>query len=415
MRNTSVLISGTVVAQAIPILLQPFLRRFFTPDVFGSYSVYLSIIGIVIMLTSLRYDSAIVLPKKDKDASNLLALVIIVNFIFSLFFLTIVLLFKKSLLNLLNLKNEFSFLLYLIPAGIFLIGTFQAFNYWLIRKKAFREISVNKIMRRSVEGVTQVIFSLFRNSKGLLLGDIAGQIANVVTAFIQAWKKELRFDKVSFVKIRYLFYKYSEFPKYNLIPSVMSACSYFMPVIFVNKFYGSEYTGYFDLSRLLLSLPLALIASSVSSVLLQKVSESFKSGKSFILELKPVIILISAVSLFGIIIISLFGVGLFSFLFGKIWGFSGEMSRFMVWSYTLNFIVSSFSTVFIAMRKIKTYSAWQLFYFIAILLLMLFKNLPFMSFIKIYVLTEVICYLTATFFICKIVFDYEKSRKLILS
>jgi O-antigen/teichoic acid export membrane protein len=415
LRNTSVLISGTLIAQVIPVLLQPFLRRFFSPDTFGAYSVYLSIVGILIMLTSLRYESAIVLPKRDKEAANLLALALAINFIFSLLILTVILLFRHRLLILLNLSVKFILVLYLIPAGTFMIGTFQAFNYWLIRKKGFMEISVNKIVRRSTEGIFQIFFSIIKNAKGLLFGDLAGQISNVTTVIIQAWKNEFRIDKISTIKVRYVSKKYSEFPKYNLIPSFMSACSYLMPVIFINKFFNSEYTGYFDLSRLLLSLPLALIASSVSSVLLQKVSECFQLGKSFLEELTPVIILVLVVSLFEILIISFFGVGLFSFIFGKVWGFSGEMSRFMVWSYSLNFIVTSFSTLFIAMRRIKVYSAWQLFYFIAILMLIFFRNQPFMNFIKLYVLTEIICYLLAAALLFSLVLNYEKKVRYIAS
>ena len=78
-RNTSVLVSGTVLAQLVSVLLQPLLRRLFTAEMWGTYSVYLSMVGIIAVFSSLRYDDAIVLPRKDKDSASLLALSLVFN------------------------------------------------------------------------------------------------------------------------------------------------------------------------------------------------------------------------------------------------------------------------------------------------------------------------------------------------
>jgi len=412
LRNTSVLISGTVIAQLVPIFLQPFLRRYFTPESFGAFSVYSSIVGILIIVSSLKYEQAIVLPKKDKESLNLVVLSLILNSLFSLVLLAIVLLFNDRLLLLFNIPNKFSIILYFIPLGTFLINTFQSFNYWLIRKKAFVSISLNKFIRRGFEGLTQVILAFFKNAKGLIIGDIIGQLSNIITVIIQTRKNGFSFKKVSYKKIKYVFKKYSEFPKYSLIPGFMSACSFLLPAILINRFYSAEYTGYFDLSKLLLSIPLALVASSVSSVLLQLVSEKFQNKKSFLVEIKPILYIVILISVFEVLIISFFGIDLFKFIFGNIWGFSGEISKILVWSYVLNFFVSSFSSFFISMRRIKTYSVWQIAYFTSILTLLFFKDLPFIDFIKIYVFIEVVCYTVASIIILIMIVKYEKEIKL---
>ena len=73
------LTSGITVAQAIPILLQPFLRRLFTPAEFGAYAIFLSIIEIIVSIGTLRYEMAIVLPRKDATAANLFGLSVIIS------------------------------------------------------------------------------------------------------------------------------------------------------------------------------------------------------------------------------------------------------------------------------------------------------------------------------------------------
>jgi O-antigen/teichoic acid export membrane protein len=413
-RNTSVLITGTVIAQLISILLQPFLRRFFSPEAFGTYSVYLSLIGIIAVISSLRYDDAIVLPGKDKDSANILALSMLFNFLITLIVFIIILLYGNKILSIINLPSRFPIsILYLIPAGAFLLNVYQSFNYWLIRKKKYTHVSLNKLIRRGTEGIAQVSFAILRNPKGLILSDIIGQIANVSAIIYQGFRFGFKIKMLSISKLKYVFKKYSDFPKYNLVPAFMSTCSFFLPPIFINKFFSAESAGYFDLSKLVLSIPLALVASSISNVLLQRVADRFNNKKSFLDDLKPLFVIVLLICIAEFIVIFLFGTGLFKIAFGSNWGISGEISKIMVWSFAFNFFVSSFSCLFISMRRIKTYSIWQFFYFLAILSLLLFKNLGFVQFLKIYVLIEVICYIIVTLILGTLVTNYERSIKTI--
>jgi len=413
LRSASILISGTVIAQLISILLQPFLRRFFSPESFGIYSVYLSLIGIIIVISSLRYDDAIVLPKTDKESANVLSLALIFSFIFDLLLFVFVMITGGKIITFLNLPSNFPVrVLYIIPLGAFLYNSYQCINYWLIRKRKFYSVSLNKLLRRGSEGISQVTFALIKKSNGLIYSDIIGQTVNVITVIIQTINNGLTFRVVSLTKLKYVFKKYKDFPKFNLIPAFMSTCSYMLPPIFINKFFSSESAGFFDLTKLLLSVPLALVATSFSSVLLQRVSEKFNNRQSFLNELRPVILVVGLISLIEILAIVFFGENLFRFIFGDTWLFSGKISKIMVWSFTFNFIVSTFTTIFVSMRKIRTYSMYQLFYFIAILALLFFKNLGFVEFLKIYVIIEVICYTILTAIMIFTITRYEHSLKL---
>jgi O-antigen/teichoic acid export membrane protein len=410
LRSASVLITGTVLAQLISILLQPVLRRLFSPATFGTFSVYMSVAGIVAVAASLRYDDAIVLPRKDKDSINVLFLSLISNFAINFLLFIAVASWGKQLLLFLNFPSNFPVsILYLIPLSVFLSNTYQCFNYWLIRKKKYKSVSVNKLLRRGSEGIAQVSFALLKNPKGLVYSDIIGQSANVGTALIQAFRYGFTFKVLSLTKLKYVMKKYADFPKYNLVPALMSTCSYLLPPIFINKYFSSDYAGYFDLTKLLLSVPLAFITASFSSVLLQKVAERYNRRESLIADLKPVFILVIAVSVAEILAMTFFGEWLFKLLFGESGTFSGRISKIMVWSYSLNFMVSTFTAIFVSMRKIKVYSAYQLLYFLAILSLLFFIKLEFISFLRTYVIIEVFCYIVLSITMLFIVSRYERS------
>jgi O-antigen/teichoic acid export membrane protein len=303
--------------------------------------------------------------------------------------------------------------LYIIPLGALLYNTYQCLNYWLVRKQKFYSVSLNKLLRRGSEGISQISFALIKKSNGLIYSDIIGQTVNVITVIIQTIKNGLTFKVVSLTKLKYVFKKFSDFPKFNLIPAFMSTCSFMLPPIFINKFFSSESAGFFDLAKLLLSVPLALVATSFSSVLLQRVSEKFNKRESFMAELKPVLIVVSLISLIEVLAIVFFGEYLFKFVFGNTWIFSGKISKILVWSFTFNFIVSTFTTIFVSMRRIKIYSMYQLFYFIAILSLLFFKSLGFVEFLKIYVIIEIMCYTVLTSVMIFIITRYELSLKLV--
>ena len=408
LRNTAILISGTALAQLIPILLQPLLRRSFTADIFGAYSVYMSLLGILIVISSLRYELAIILPKKDNEAMAVFFLSVILNFVFNLILFIVILVFKIQLLSFLNLQQQFYIYLLLTPAGIFLFGFYQSINYWLIRKKGFVAISLNKFVRRGVEGASQVTFVFTQMTNGLIFGDLLGHIANIFSGLLQGIKAGLSIRLFSPRMMVYVLKKYSHYPKYNFLPSFMEACSFLLPVILINKFFSSESTGYFDLCKLLLSVPLALIATSLSNVLLQRISEKDKLKLSISSDLLNVLKFISLIVIAEITVILLFGDELFRFFFGPDWEISGRISRILVWSFAFNFLTSSFSSIFISLKKIKLLSVWQILYFGMIILLFFFNNLSFESFLKVYVTIEVVCSTIVSFLLLFVIIQYEK-------
>ena len=411
LKNTSILVSGTAIAQLIPILLQPILRRAYSSEIFGAYAVYLSLVGILAIISSFKYELAIILPKKNKDAANLFFLTILINFAFNTILLLIIIIWKHQFLRFFNLPEKFSEYLFFVPLGIFFYSFYQSINNWLVREKAFLPVSINKFVRRGFEGSGQIGFKFANNSHGIIYGDLIGHIANLVSGIYQAAKRGLSLRLLSTGKIKYVAKKYSEFPKFNVIPSFMSACSFLLPVLLVNKFYSAELTGFFDLSRLLLSIPLALIATSISNVLLQSISEKYREKKSLKKDLLLILGVVAVIGITEIILITIFGVQIFKIGFGEENAFSGKISQILVWSYALNFFVASFSAIFISMNKIKILSIWQLFYFISILSLTLFSKYEFLDFLRIYVSIEVFCYLVIITMMLFIIFNYERKLK----
>lgn len=73
-RNVITLMTGAGLAQAIPIATSPILTRLYSPEEFGLFSLYMAVASILAVLVTGRYELAILLPKRDRDAMHILAL-----------------------------------------------------------------------------------------------------------------------------------------------------------------------------------------------------------------------------------------------------------------------------------------------------------------------------------------------------
>lgn len=410
-RNTSILVSGTVLAQLVPILLQPVIRRFFTPEEFGAYAIYLSIVGILVAFTSFSYDLAIVLPLRKKETINIVGLTVMISFFVNLCIALIIIIWKDRLSNLVGLSSNYSLILYAVPLGTFLLSINQNFYLFLVQSKAFVSASFNKLIRRIIEGASQIIMGFSKFPLGLVFSDILGNSFNAIAVLYQSYRSGFKLRWIKRIQLVRVSKQYSDFPKINLLPSVMSACSSLLPAIIINRTYSTEYAGFFDLSKLLLSIPLALVATSLSNVLLQRISFKFQRKESVLADLNPILVVLSIIAVLEIVVIVLFGETIFQYAFGEPWITSGRISKILVWSYSLNFVLSSFTTVFIAFRRLKWFSLWQILYFCSIISLFFFKSLVFDDFIKLLVFLEVMCYMLLGLFMLIVLSKYEKSLK----
>lgn len=65
-RALSVLIAGSAVSSIILLCITPILTRLYTPEDFGVLSIFTSILYVLMIIVSLRYEAALVLPKEKK-------------------------------------------------------------------------------------------------------------------------------------------------------------------------------------------------------------------------------------------------------------------------------------------------------------------------------------------------------------
>ncbi len=363
-RNVLTLMTGTTVAQAIPIAISPILTRLYTPDDFGVYALYISIVRVLSVIATGRYELAIMLPKKDKDAFYLLGLSIFLAFIVSLITLFIVFIFNSKIIYLLG-NPDLEKWLYLIPVSIFLMGCYNALNYWKNRNAKYKKLARGRVIQSSSTAGTNVALGLVNFSGGLVLGSIIGQFAIVAYFFKYIEKKIKDIIPYSKGKLSYLYKRYSRFPKFEMFSSLSNTASAEIPIVLLTSFFSSTIVGFYSLSKRILSLPMGVLGNSIAQVFLQK-SASIRNEKESLKNLTlSTLKKLVFIGIFPISIITVFGDYLFSFVFGTEWETAGIYAQIISIWLLFVFIASPLSSLLITLEKQKQSFIFNLTIFIA--------------------------------------------------
>jgi O-antigen/teichoic acid export membrane protein len=154
-KNVMVVMSGTIVAQALPILFFPILSRIYTPSDYGILGLFMSISMLLMVVSNAQLNYAVLIPKEDEEAVRILSVGSMLVFAFSLVILCAVLLFGTLLAAVLKSPGLAKWLL-LLPATVFFSGVNVQLSAWFNRLARFKIITSSRVWT----SVTTIVFSL---------------------------------------------------------------------------------------------------------------------------------------------------------------------------------------------------------------------------------------------------------------
>lgn len=368
-KNILTLMSGTVIAQGVSILTSPILTRLYSPEDFGILAVYGAIVSLIAVASTGRYELAIVLPEKEEDSINIIALSLIISFLLSLLTLIIIIAFSKEIIYYFEL-DVLNIWIYTIPIPIFLTGIYQSFNYWLNRNKKFKDLAKIKVSQSLLVTAMNLYFGfLGLAGDGQILSSLIGQfIATLIIIKIVFDSDKDKMKNISWNLIKENAIKYKDFPKINLLHSFIDILQTSTITLFMSNMFSSYSLGLYSFSRRILKVPTELISSSISDVYYQKISDVY-NNKEDLYELVKTTILRLSIIFFPIFIIGgIFLPQIFKIVFGHKWENAGLYSQILIPWILLNAIASPISQVPLIIKKQKSGFYFGLLYNLSIVL-----------------------------------------------
>ena len=353
-RNVATMMTGTAVAQAIPFLISPVLSRLYTPEEFGVLALFMSVAAVIGIISTGRYELAIMLPAEKRDAQNLILLSLSFSLLVSVLTLILVILLREPILAFFE-SPELAPWLYLIPVMVLAMGFYQTFNYWSTRNKTFRLNAASRISQSAVASSGQLTLGIMKTgSAGLIAGVIAGQITS---ALVLSWKTFRHFSDlksaVSMADMKMNAKRYSDFLKINTPHAFVDSLKNEGIVYLIIYFFTKGILGSYAFAYRILKAPVSLIGNSLYQVFYQKASRAMQEG----IPIRPMVLRIYrnlfllGLPAFGLLF--LFTPQIFSFVFGDKWLMAGQIAQILIPWLFLNFLATPVSCLTVVMNKQK--------------------------------------------------------------
>lgn len=360
-RNVLTLMTGTALAQAMPIIISPILTRIYTPEDFGVFAIYIGLLSIGSVIATGRYEMSILLPKKDSDAVHLVEISILISLFVSILFMILIIMFDTHIATLIGVESPI-YWLYLTPLSIFIFSIYNTLVYWLNRGKEYKSMSKYRVIQSGSISIFQVaIGALGKLSIGLSVADFFGRLISIMV-MLKDMQPVFRFWRPSLKRIA-LARRYIKFPKFEMPASLFNTMSYESVYLVMPVLFGVMLSGLYFLVFRVLMAPAALVGNAILEVFRNRAIEDIrKHGNCRSLFIKTMLSLL-VLGVIPSLIIILFGQEIFLFVFGPLWEKAGVYAEILMPMVFLRFASAPLSYMFFIREKLKVDMVLQFFYF----------------------------------------------------
>lgn len=352
-RNSGTLLTGNVVAQGLAFLAYLLLLRLFTPDDFGLCNVFFSYTEVLIILSTCKYEMAIVVAPDDNEASLLARLAFRLNALLTLLLFAVAAVMALTGVTLSNLP---AILLLLLPLLVYFTGTYRIYVFLCNRHKEYRALALGEVVSVSGGTVTRILFGLLApvlnlfHTIGLPLGSVLGKMAGHAYLHHVVCRKN-HYYRPTAAPLRPIARKYINFARYVMPRELVSSFSANLPLMWLSLYFDKPLLGLFSLALTFTQRPAGILANTFEKVLYQSSSVTVQQQLPLRRNILRFALLLGVGVAAVAAVVFLFAEPLFVLLFGGQWVGTGYYVRcllpwmsILVISNSLSFISSIFGT-----------------------------------------------------------------------
>jgi len=335
------LLAGSVAGQTLTLFITPVITRIYAPKEMGVFALYASAIGILVLISTARYDMAIISPKRDKAARVLVKLVALISV--SMFAVSMVLLLVFALSPLATVMNlSVNIWLWFVPVGVFLSALQVSYTSYMLRNKQYSAIATVRLLTAaSAAGLSVTLGGLHFGVWGLLLSSLGALLIGVFLARratrLEWWQKLSRRQILVVAK------RYINYPRIDLPSSLLGVVGSQLPTILLGVYFGTAFLGFYALADRLLLAPLSTLGGAVGSVFRVRATELAATLGGFRQEYTHTFIILLVPAIMFFVPMMVFGEDIFVLVFGARWRTAGQVAQTLSPLYFARLIASPLS------------------------------------------------------------------------
>jgi O-antigen/teichoic acid export membrane protein len=275
LRNLSLVFSGTVVAQALPVLGSLIITRLFLPIDFGVYSIWLGATVLLSICLTGRLETSLPMTGDGKNRAIAILFVLASTIISTLFiFLILALFFFMDIKSIGSISIKFLF--FSLPASI-LMAFSTIWQNWAAAEGLLKKLSLIRIAQAGSVVIFQIYIGFFQpNVSGLIFGHIIG-LAFSFLICILLMPINIHFSRIKFKDGILAFWKRNvKFLKFSLPADLINAVAGQLPLFLISSKFGADFTGYYALTARALGAPAGLLGVAVLDIFKRQAALAYK-------------------------------------------------------------------------------------------------------------------------------------------
>ena len=322
-RATFTLLAGSALAQAIPLLLGPWIARLYTPAEYGEFALLWTVASNLAVVGCARYEFALALETDESGAGTLLALCL--RLLLAMTALSVVVGALWMTWGALPLAAS-------LPLVVLALAASQALAQWAARAGQFAALAWGRVVQWGGGALAQVGFGMLQAGPwglvgGAALGAAAAAALQARPAPVGGWCSLMRPQP-----LREMAQRHRDFPLLNTPHAFAGALQDTLAIALLSAWLGAPEAGAWALALRYLKAPASLVGGSLSQALYPRLTQAGSGADARALVRRQLALLA-------------FGPWLFATVFGPEWRGAGELARSLAPYIALHFIASPLSVV----------------------------------------------------------------------
>ncbi|WP_445221297.1 lipopolysaccharide biosynthesis protein [Bradyrhizobium sp. Pa8] len=261
-----------LTGQLMLVAAIPILTRLYSPEDFGIFTIYLSIVNIVGAIAGLRFSTSLYVVEDRAHALVALKLTLV-----AVCFTTSVVLTAGYLLSDV-VPGRLQHLTYLVPIGMAAVGVADAMNCWCLRFNHMRDFGMGRLILPASMALLQVSFGLAHlGDDAMIRAHILSQAVLIAFLCVRLlkWEDIRRIAQASWGSVAATARREYKFPLFELPSALAGFAIINLPAIFIGSLFGTAFAGHFGVAARLVTGPVTLIALPLSNVFVAEASKDF--------------------------------------------------------------------------------------------------------------------------------------------
>ena len=414
-RNTSVLLSGNILAQIITLAAYPIIARIYSPEEMGTLNLFVSIFAILVLLANAEYQNILVFHKNEKDLPSVLALCLsCVALVTALILITVP--FSAEISSLFG-SADLQHWYYLMPIYVAATAIWNICDSLLIRKKLFKYISVYLVLLAIYNVALKILLgNLGWSTAGLIISAVSGSVVILVVMILFAQQRDKLFSSLgshpTWNSILTLAREYIKFPKFSLSRKTLNMLSKSLPIFLLSAHFGMTEIGLYGMALLLAHTPINVACSSLYKIMFRFVSEKVWKQEKILPVIKKYVASVLMIGIPSFALLFLILPDLTAMLLGDNWRISGEYIRLMLpWllAFAVSNVIDFLPQLFKRQEGLLIFEIVHIVSKVVVLLLGIYLNDFYLTLLMYFAVSFLIKTLDSIWFLT-IAYSYDKGK-----